>query len=190
MPENSMPKISREDLAEHAKGLTTLGILFVVLGVLAVAVPNVATLAVETLVGVLLLFAGCARLFHAFRPNRWQGFLWDLVGGGVFVLAGGLLLVYPLEGEITLTLVLVLALLAEGVFKLIASLRLRDQGGTGWMALSGLVTLGLGILIGVQWPSASDWVLGLLFGIDLIFGGWTLIMLSSAARRTASSSEA
>ena len=58
------------------------------------------------------------------------------------------------------------------------------------MALSGLVTLGLGILIGVQWPSASDWVLGLLFGIDLIFGGWTLIMLSSAARRTASSSEA
>ena len=190
MPENSIPKISREDLAEHAKGLTVLGILFVVLGVLAVAVPNVATLAVETLVGVLLLFAGCAQLFHAFRPNRWQGFLWDLVGGGVFVLAGGLLLVYPLEGEITLTLVLVLALLAEGVFKLIASLRLRDQGGTGWMALSGLVTLGLGILIGVQWPSASDWVLGLLFGIDLIFGGWTLIMLSSAARRTAGSSEA
>ncbi|MDG2051111.1 MAG: DUF308 domain-containing protein [Myxococcota bacterium] len=185
MPEMPIPTLSPETIAEHSKGLTTLGIVFVVLGVLAVAVPNVATFAIETLIGVLIFLAGCAHLVHAFRPARWQGFVMDILVGAVFIVGGGLLLLYPLEGELTLTLILALTFVAEGVFKLIASARIRGQGGSGWMIVSGLVTLGLGLLIWAQWPSAAEWVLGLLVGIDLIFGGWTLVMLSGAARRAA-----
>ena len=183
MTESQLPVLSREDIAKHSKGLTTLGGLLIALGVLAIAVPNVSTLAVETLIGCLILFGGFAHLFHAFRPERWQGFLLDVALGGVFVVTGVLLLLFPLEGELTLTLVLAAALAAEGIFKLIASVQLRSQPGAGWVVCSGAMALGLGILIGIEWPSAASWVLGLFVGVDLIFGGWMLIMLSVAARR-------
>ncbi|MCH2184649.1 DUF308 domain-containing protein [Myxococcota bacterium] len=135
MPETPIPTLSPEAIAEHSKGLTTLGIVFVILGVLAVAVPNVATFAIETLVGVLIFLAGCAHLVHAFRPTRWQGFVMDILVGALFVLGGGLLLLYPLEGELTLTLILALTFVAEGIFKLIASARIRGHGGSGWMII-------------------------------------------------------
>ena len=183
MAESPVPSLSREDIAKHSKGLTALGILLVALGVLAIAVPNVSTLAVETFIGCLILFGGFAHLFHAFRPERWQGFLLDVALGGVFVATGALLLLFPLEGELTLTLVLAAAFAAEGIFKFVAFFQLRSQPGAGWLIFSGGVALGLGILIGMEWPSAASWVLGLFVGIDLVFGGWTLILLSVAARR-------
>jgi len=183
MTESPVSSLSREDIAKHSKGLTVLGILLVALGVLAIAVPNVSTLAVETFIGCLILFGGFAHLFHAFRPERWQGFLLDVAIGGVFVATGALLLLFPLQGELTLTLILAAAFAAEGIFKFVAFFQLRSQPGAGWLIFSGAIALGLGILIGSEWPSAASWVLGLFVGIDLVFGGWTLIVLSISARR-------
>ena len=136
------------------------------------------------LTSLLIFFGGLAHLFHAFRPSRWKGFLLDIATGGVFVVTGVLLLLYPFQGEQTLTLILAAALIAEGIFKLIASVLLRGQPGLGWMVFSGLITLSLGIMIGGEWPSAARWVLGLFFGINLVFGGWTLMMLGIAVRRS------
>jgi uncharacterized membrane protein HdeD (DUF308 family) len=182
MTESPIPKFAREELAKHSKSFMGLGVVLIALGVLAIALPRISTFAVETFVGCLILFGGFAHLFHAFRPTRWQGFLLDVALGAVFVVAGALLLLFPLTGEMTLTLILSAAFAAEGILKIVAATQLRSQPGRGWVAFSGLMSLGLGIMIGVEWPSSSSWVIGLIVGIDLLFGGWTLVMLSVAAR--------
>ena len=183
MAESPLPALSPEDIAKHSKGLTALGIVLIALGALAIALPNLSTLAVETFIGCLILFGGFAHLVHAFRPERWQGFLLDVAIGAVFVATGAMLLLFPLQGVLTLTLLLAAAFVAEGIFKFIAFVQLRSRPGSGWLAFSGAMALALGILIGIEWPSAAHWVLGLFLGIDLILGGWTLIVLSASARR-------
>jgi uncharacterized membrane protein HdeD (DUF308 family) len=189
MAESPIPTLSREELEKHSKGLMGLGIALVVLGFVAIALPTFATFAVETFVGCLLLFGGFGHLIHALRPAKWQGFLLDFALGAVFVISGGLLLLFPMQGEMTLTIVLAAAFAAEGIFKLVAAVQLRGQPGTGWIAFSGLLALGLGILIGIEWPSSSTWLIGLFVGIDLVFGGWMLVMLSAALKRTPKPSE-
>ena len=184
MTENLVPKWTPEDIAKHASGLRLFGIVLIVLGFAAIALPRMATFAVDIFLGFVLILAGGAHVIHALRPNRWQGFILDLALGALFIVTGFLLLRFPIQGEMTLTLLLAAALVAEGIFKFIAAARLRGQPGAGWITFSGLMALILGVLIGIEWPSSSQWVIGLLVGIDLVFGGWTLVMLGAATRNT------
>jgi uncharacterized membrane protein HdeD (DUF308 family) len=187
MPESPFTLPSPEELQKYTPALTGVGCLLILLGGVSIALPQLGSFAVETFIGCLLLFGGLAHLFHAFRPDRWQGFLLDVALGAIFVLTGGLLLLYPVPGEMTLTLLLSAALVAEGVFKGIAAVQLRGHPGVGWMLFSGAMALALGILIGFEWPAASTWVLGLLVGIDLVFGGLSLVMISQKLKGASSS---
>jgi len=162
--------------------LLALGILMIVLGVVAIAAPVVATLAVQIALGWILMVGGIAQGVHAFMVQGWGGFLLQLLSAALYLLIGVLLLVNPVEGALALTFVLAVFLIVEGVFKVVLALRVRPQRGWGWPLASGVVSLILGILIWSEWPVAGLWVIGLLVGIQLLFTGWSLVMLALAAR--------
>jgi uncharacterized membrane protein HdeD (DUF308 family) len=172
-----------EALSRNWGWLLALGILMIILGVIAVGAPVVATIAVQFMLGWLLVISGIAEGVHAFMAQGWRGFLFELLSALLYLAVGILLLVNPLEGALALTIVLAVFLIVEGVFKIIMALRVRDHDGWGWLLASGIVSVVLGVLIWAQWPASGLWVIGLLVGIQLLFTGWALVMLALAAKR-------
>ncbi|MEW5912075.1 MAG: DUF308 domain-containing protein [Thermodesulfobacteriota bacterium] len=171
-------------LHEHWLGLTILGVVFLILGSLAILAPWAAAFAVNVFVGWLLLISGVVQLIHSFKAHSWSLF-WNLLGSAVYIVAGAVLLTQPLTGVLTLTLLLAAFFVAEGVYKLVLAFKVRPSQAWGWLFFSGLLALFLGVLIWARWPGDAPWILGLLLGIDLIFGGWSLLMIAAAARRGA-----
>lgn len=171
-----------EALSRNWGWLLALGILMVVLGIFAIGAPAVATIAVQLVLGWILLIGGIGQGIHAFMVKGWGGFLFQLLSAALYLLVGILLLVNPVEGALALTFVLAVFLIVEGIFKIILGLRVRPHAGWGWLLASGILSLILGILIWSEWPVAGLWVIGLLVGIQLLFTGWSLVMLALAAR--------
>ena len=159
-----------------------LGIGLIVLGLLDIAVPMIATLAIGLFLGWLLLIGGVAQILHAFSARGWQGFTLHLLGGVVYLLAGGWMIFNPLQGALALTLMLAAFLLIQGIFQIVLALRIRPARGWGWPLASGLVTVLLAVLIYAGWPGSALWVIGLLVGIHLLMSGLSLTMLALAAR--------
>jgi uncharacterized membrane protein HdeD (DUF308 family) len=172
-----------EVLSRNWGWLLALGILMIVLGAVAVAAPVVATIAVQFMLGWLLVTSGIAEGIHAFMVQGWRGFLLELLSAVLYLGVGVLLLVNPMEGALALTIVLAAFLVVEGIFKIIMALRVRDHDGWGWLLASGTLSVVLGVLIWAQRPASGLWVIGLLVGIQLLFTGWSLVMLALAARR-------
>lgn len=172
-----------EALSRNWGWLLALGILMIILGAIAVGAPVVATIAVQFMLGWLLVISGIAEAIHAFMAKGWRGFLLELLSALLYVAVGVLLLVNPLEGALALTIVLAVFLIVEGIFKIIMAFRVRDHDGWGWLLASGIVSVVLGVLIWAQWPASGLWVFGLLVGIQLLFTGWALVMVALAAKR-------
>lgn len=174
----------REELARRWGWLLASGVLAVVAGAVAVAVPAAASVAIELFIGWLLLFAGGFQLVDAFAPPRSAGRVAvRLLYAALFAAVGIYLLVAPLEGTFTLTVVLAAFLIAFGILRLYAALQERDRPGAGLVALSGVAGILLGVLIAVELPSSADWAIGLLVGLDLLFYGFTAIWIAIALRR-------
>jgi uncharacterized membrane protein HdeD (DUF308 family) len=114
--------------------------------------------------------------------KEWRGFLLELLSAVLYLGVGLMLLVDPLKGALALTLILAVFLLVEGIFKIITAFRVRDHRGWGWLLASGIVSVVLGVMIWAQWPASGLWVIGLLVGIQLLFTGWSLVMLALVAR--------
>jgi uncharacterized membrane protein HdeD (DUF308 family) len=157
------------------------GILFVLMGAVAIILPLVATLALTLIIGILFIIGGVYELSRAFR-HRGAGRVFGAALFGVLALAAGIvLLLNPIGGAITLALFLGVYLIVSGVFRAIAAFDLRPAKGWGWMLFGALVSLLLGILIVIWLPQSGLWVLGLLVGIDFLFFGSTLIAIAIAA---------
>jgi uncharacterized membrane protein HdeD (DUF308 family) len=171
-----------EALSRNWGWLLALGILMVLLGLFAIAAPVVATIAVQIMLGWLLVIGGIAQGVHAFMVKGWAGFLLALLSAILYLVVGILLLINPVAGAVALTIIFAAFLVVEGIFKIVMALRVRDHRGWGWLLASGIVSLILGALIWAQWPSSALWVIGLLVGIQLVFTGWALVMLALAAR--------
>jgi uncharacterized membrane protein HdeD (DUF308 family) len=122
-------------------------------------------------------------VIHAFQAPGWQGFLWELLVGLLYVIAGGYLAFFPFTGLITLAIVLAILFIAEGIFEVIQAFRVRPHEGWFWLLLSGLAALAVGVLIAIDLPGSAVWALGLLVGINLLFSGWSYIFLALAGRR-------
>jgi len=168
---------------DHWKFIFAQGIVMIVLGLLAVLLPNVATLAVEILVGALFLAGGLVRLFTLPRCRTAPGFWWSVVLAALSVLLGAVLLIQPAQGALTLTMVLVAFFIAEGILTLVAAMMVhRPAGNWGWMLVSGIVDLILAYLIWRGWPASAAWAIGLLVGINMFFFGLSLAMMALAAR--------
>jgi uncharacterized membrane protein HdeD (DUF308 family) len=173
-------------VATQAKHFTSLAIavsiLMILAGILAIGVPLAAGIAVNIVVGWLLMFAGVTHLLFAWELRRVGGMLWQLLLGVLYIGVGVYLLAHPLQGLLSLTLALAIYLFAEGVLELILAFQVPTRRAKGWLALDGVVTLILGFMIWRTWPASTEWAIGTLVGISMIFSGSTRLMLSMAAR--------
>jgi len=167
--------------------LTAMGIVFVVLGVLAIIEPAVAGLAVAIFVGWLLIFGGAAHAVAAFAGGAAGRVVWQLILALIYVAGGFYFLTHPLLGLGTLTLLLAVILVAEAILELIAYFAVRGEDGSGWRVVNAIVTLMLGGMIWRNWPSSAVWAIGTLVGVNLMMTGMSRLMLGTAARRLAAS---
>ena len=163
--------------------LLALGILWIILGTLAIIMPFAATLAVEMVFGVVFLIGGVAQLVQAFRSKGWKGFALQVLGGLLALALGVILLFFPLQGVLTLTILLAAFFVAQGIVKIMAALRQRPASGWGWLMFSGILGIIVGVIIWAALPEAAIWVLGLLVGIELIFSGWAMVMIAMAGKK-------
>jgi uncharacterized membrane protein HdeD (DUF308 family) len=163
-----------------------MAVAFIILGIMAIVEPGVAGLAVTILVGWLLIFGGVAHLIAAFSGGGAGRVIWQVIIGIIYVIGGVYFLTHPLLGLGTLTLLLAGIILAEAVMEFIAYFRTRNQGGSGWLLVNTFITLLLGGLIWVHWPSSSVWAIGTLLGVNLLMTGFSRLMLGMAARKLAS----
>lgn len=169
-------------LRENWGWFLALGIGLIVLGMVSIGTPLIATLAIEIMVGVLLLIGGILTTFHAFQSRRWGKFLLEVLGGVLYLGIGILLLVYPLTGMLSLTFLLSIFLLVSGVIKTTQAFQMRPTSNWGWILLSGIVSIVLGVIIWAGLPVTALWAVGLIVGIDFLFSGFSMVMISVAAR--------
>ncbi len=170
---------------DHWRLFFVEGIVLNVLGLAAIIVPNIAGLVATVCLGWLFLVAGVVGLVFTLRARQAPGFGWALLSALLAVVAGGFLLWSPLEGLATLTYVLTLFFIADGLLMIFLALAHRRALASkwGWMLVNGIVDLILAAVIISGLPGSLLWVFGLLVGIDLIFGGASLIGLAMAARK-------
>jgi uncharacterized membrane protein HdeD (DUF308 family) len=160
------------------------GIILLALGLFAIVMPVIASIATTLVFGWIFLVAGGVGLVSTFRSRQAPGFAWSLLSALVGIAAGVLLLVWPLRGTVSLTVVLICFLLVEGVASVFYALEHRRgmSGRWGWMLGSGLLDLALGALLLAGLPGTAVWALGLVVGVNMIFGGWALIAMALHAR--------
>ena len=160
------------------------GVLLIVLGVLAVGSPALAAVAVNAVIAWLIVLAGAVHLALAFYAHKAGSVLWKMLVGLAYVFFGIYLIAHPSLGVVSLTLVLASLFLVEGIFDIALFFQMRAIGGSRWILTDGLITLALGLMIYLQWPSSSNWAIGTLVGVSLIVSGVTRLMLSLAVRKT------
>jgi uncharacterized membrane protein HdeD (DUF308 family) len=166
------------------------GIILSILGLLAIVVPPIATIAVEVLIGWLLLVSGVVGLISTFRMRSAPGFLWSLLSAVIGIAAGVVLLRWPLSGALSLTLILTVFLVLEGIISIMYAFEHKRElsGRWGVMLFSGVVDLCLAGIIFAGLPGTAAWAIGLLVGINLVFGGSALIAMALHARDIAPAS--
>ncbi|MGD2139053.1 MAG: DUF308 domain-containing protein [Burkholderiales bacterium] len=167
------------EIKKHA-GLTILmGVIVLIMGFLAIGSPLLAGLSVALAVGILLLIGGIGQLVFAIKGKTGAV---SVIVGLLTVLVGGYMVVNVDVALVSLTLFLAAYFIVSGIFEAMLSFQAKPAAGWGWALFSGIVSLLLGIMIWSQYPVSGVWAIGILFGVRMIFAGWTLIMIGSAAR--------
>jgi uncharacterized membrane protein HdeD (DUF308 family) len=161
--------------------ILALGIVLIVVGTLAIAMPFAASLASAVAFGALFLVGGIAQLVGAFWTRDWSGFFLNLLMGIIYLVLGLMFLRHPGEALMAMSLFLACALMVSGLFRIIGSLMYQFPQW-GWVLLGGAINLLLGIYIYSMWPLDSFIIIGLFVGIDMIFTGWTWIALALAVK--------
>ena len=149
----------------HRRGFIFLGAALAVAGFLAIVFPLAGGLAVEIWTAIALLIAGGAQIAHAFAARQWQGFLLGLLVGILYVVTGAVLWLNPIRGVVTLTALLALAILFDGVLRTVLAFRIRPVDGWFWMLISGLIGIVVAFMIWQQLPSSATWALGLMLAM-------------------------
>jgi uncharacterized membrane protein HdeD (DUF308 family) len=151
--------------------IVALGIVYVIAGFIALGSVVMATVASVLVVGIMMIVAGIAEVINAFQVKSWGKFLlWALLGV-LYIIAGFVTFDNPLFAAVLLTLILGASLVASGIMRIILAFSMRAEMPWIWVALSGVITLLLGLLILARWPINSIYILGLFLGIDLIMAG-------------------
>jgi uncharacterized membrane protein HdeD (DUF308 family) len=175
----------RAAVREHWKAFLIEGVLLAVLGLAAMIVPPLASLAVTIFLGWMFLISGIAGLALTFWARQMPGFWWSLTSAALAVAAGIILLAKPVQGTLTLTIVVGAYFLAEGVATIMYALEHRRELSErwSWLLVGGIMDLLISAIIITGLPGSAEWAIGLLVGINLLFGGATLIGVALAARK-------
>jgi uncharacterized membrane protein HdeD (DUF308 family) len=175
-----------EAVKTHWKAFLFEGILLAVLGIAALILPPLASLATAIFLGWMFLISGIGGLIVTYWARSTPGFWWSLISAALAVLAGGILLARPIQAVLTLTIVLAAYFLAEGVATIMYALEHRRELSSrwSWLLISGLVDIAISFMVITGLPSSAEWAIGVLVGINLLFGGATLIGMALAARKS------
>jgi len=159
-----------------------LSVLMILAGMAAIIVPPLAGIAVAILLAWLLVLGGLAHLVFAWHTRTHGVMVWGMILGILYIAVGVFLFVRPIVALASLTLLLACYLLAEGVLEFILWFRMKHFPGGGWLLFDGIITVIVGMLIWMTWPSNTDWVIGTLVGISILFSGVSRLALSLRAR--------
>lgn len=172
-------------ITKHRGWLLTYGILMIILGIIAFSVAALTTLVSVIFLGILLLIGGVFGLFHSFKFLRYYfaSFLLQFITALLFVAAGVLLIKNPVWGAYAITLMLAIFFIATGILRLIAAFSLHLPF-RGWRILSGIIGIILGIVVLSYLPAASLVLIGIFIGIDLLFFGWSYVLLALFSKST------
>lgn len=181
VPPPNPPEEIMEVVRNNRSRFRTVGIVLIVLGVLAILFPLVFSIAAKTLLGWIFLLTGAAMLYLAFQAKGWRSGLWTGLIAVMHIALGVYLGLFALTGLIGLTFLMGLMFLVQGAFECMISLQHRPKKGWGWLALNGVVTLLLGILLIAGLPGTALWAIGLFLGINFLSSGIALMALSKAA---------
>ena len=170
----------------HWKAFLIEGVLLMILGLAAMIVPPLASLAVTIFLGWMFLISGIAGLALTFWARQMPGFWWSLISAVLALGAGIILLARPVQGTLTLTIVVGAYFLAEGVATIMYALEHRRELSQrwSWLLVAGLMDLLIAAIIITGLPGSAAWAIGLLVGINLLFGGASLIGMALAARQS------
>jgi uncharacterized membrane protein HdeD (DUF308 family) len=150
---------------------------------LAIGSPLLAAVAVSAIVAWLIILAGVVHLILAFHAHGAGSLIWKLLVGIAYLFFGVYLIMHPLLGVASLTLILASLFLIEGILDIILFFKMRPMRGSSWVLIDGVITVLLGLLIYIHWPSSSIWAIGTLVGVSMIISGITRVMLSLTVRK-------
>ena len=182
--QNELPGAGLAEGIKGNAGLTIVsGVILLIAGMFAIASPLVAGLSITIMVGAMLAVSGIGQCFLAFRTGAFGRGLMVLIVGVLMTITGFYLMQQPVSGLATLTIILMSYLLATGVLEIIVAFQLKPADGWGLLLFNGFVTLVLGILLWRQFPLSGAWVIGVLFGIKMIFSGWAFIFIGRNVKK-------
>jgi uncharacterized membrane protein HdeD (DUF308 family) len=162
-----------------------LGILMIVAGFIALMSVFLATVVSVLIVGWMMIFSGVIEMVHGFQMKQWgRFFLWMIIGA-LYVIGGVFAIMNPVLASVYLTLLLGFLLIVAGVFRIVLAMQMRSGSSWAWVAVSGVITLLLGLVIVMHWPVSSLYTLGLFLGIDLVIAGVSWLTAGLAFRRSA-----
>jgi len=159
------------------------GVWLIVFGMVAVGSPFLAAVAVNVVIAWLIVLAGVVHVMLAFRAHGAGSMIWKLLVGLAYLFFGAYLILHPVLGVASLTLILASLFVIEGILNIILFFKMRSLGGSSWVLVDGTITLLLGLMIYLQWPSSSAWAIGILVGVSMIISGVSRVMLSLAVRK-------
>jgi uncharacterized membrane protein HdeD (DUF308 family) len=178
-------KMPMEILQRHTKMLKWEGIFLILLGIAAIVMPLMFSVAIEFILGVLFIIAGLAGLERSFRAKDIPGTIFSIIMYLIFVVAGIMLIIHPMLGVMTIAAILGFFFFITGFFKMAFAFNIKPAKNWAWSLFDGIISIVLGGIIFTQWPSSAGWVVGLLAGIRLIFLGNAMIMISSGLQSSA-----
>jgi uncharacterized membrane protein HdeD (DUF308 family) len=179
-----MAQQSPADMVRQASTWSIVwGVLLIICGTLAIGSPLLAAVAVNVAVAWLIVFAGAVHLALAFHAHGAGSMIWKLFVGLAYMFFGAYLIMHPVLGVASLTLMLASLFLIEGILDVVLFFKMRSMQASSWVLVDGIVTLLLGLMIYLQWPSSSAWAIGTLVGVSMIFSGVTRVMMSLGVRK-------
>lgn len=181
LPGVDLAQIGTEELRKKWGWFLGLGALLIVVGTIALGSAFLMTVFSMVLLGWLMICGGVLEAVHAFSCKKWSGFFIDLLAGLLYVVVGFMIVANPAASAEVLTLLIAVFLIFGGIFRVVLAISVQYQNW-GWLLFHGIISVVLGVLIWRQWPYSGLWVIGMFVGIDMIFNGWTLVMLALAAK--------
>ena len=170
------------ELKKNWAWMLSLGIVMVILGVIGLGMTVLFNEIVVMYFGFLLLFGSGVQLMQAFRAEAWKGRVWHVLIALVYIVGGFIAVTEPVIAGMTLALLIAWTLIVIGVLRLFMALQMRGANGWLWTLVGGVLSVVLGIMIINEWPQSGLWVIGLFVAIEILFAGWTQIMLALAAK--------
>lgn len=171
-----------QEIATRSTGAVILGVLLIILGIIAIAEPIFASIVIELFLGWLFIIGGIIQIIYAFQSRHTGAAVLKVLVGLLAIAVGIFMVLNPLRGVLSLTLIVGIYFFVDGVLRVITAFQIKPRLRWGWMLLSGILNIILGILIWSQWPFEAAWIIGLLVGISLIVNGIAAILLGTVSQ--------